>query len=259
MLMKKIFLNENFILSVIFVNAAVIFLQESRLFHPALAVLDILCSLVFIIEMGVKHSVFGVRGYWRDGWNRMDGVLVILSIPSIVMYFCPFGMFDTSVLLVMRLFRVLRVFRMMHFFPGFSAVIDGFKLAMRKSYAVLLSFFVIIVIFGLINCSLFGIYAPEYFGTPLSSIFSVFRLCTIEGWYEIPDAIQAATSPFVGHLVSIYFSLLLIMGGIIGMSFINSIFVDAMVEDNNDDVKSQLSQMERKIDELQDLVRKLQK
>ena len=30
---------------------------------------------------------------------------------------------------------------------------------------------------------------------------------------------------------------LLIMGGIIGMSFINSIFVDAMVADNNDDIR----------------------
>ena len=34
------------------------------------------------------------------------------------------------------------------------------------------------------------------------------------------------------------------------MSFINSIFVDAMVSDNNDDVKAQLKEMEEKIDRL---------
>ena len=34
------------------------------------------------------------------------------------------------------------------------------------------------------------------------------------------------------------------------MSFINSIFVDAMVSDNNDDVKAQLLEMEKKIDRL---------
>ena len=44
--------------------------------------------------------------------------------------------------------------------------------------------------------------------------------------------------------------MLLIGGGIIGMSFINSIFVDAMAEDNNDDVKEKLRQLEQKIDEL---------
>lgn len=34
------------------------------------------------------------------------------------------------------------------------------------------------------------------------------------------------------------------------MSFINSVFVDAMAADNNDDVKAQLTEMERKIDRL---------
>ena len=38
------------------------------------------------------------------------------------------------------------------------------------------------------------------------------------------------------------------------MSLINSIFVDAMVSDNNDDVKAQLSEMEAKIDELTKLL-----
>ena len=101
------------------------------------------------------------------------------------------------------------------------------------------------------NCVIFKYVAPEYFATPLKSLYSVFRLCTLEGWYEIPDAIVAKVgSPFWDHVVRLYFSLFLILGGIIGMSFINSIFVDAMVSDNNDDVKAQLLEMEKKIDRL---------
>ncbi len=143
-----------------------------------------------------------------------------------------------SVLLVLRLLRVLKSFRVMHFFPNFSKIVSGFKLAMRESWAVLASFAVIILIFGLINCSLFRDLAPEFFGTPLDSIYAVFRMFTIEGWYEIPDTVAAAVSiPFVAHVIRVYFCLLLIGGGIIGMSFINSVFVDAMAEDNNDDVK----------------------
>ena len=34
------------------------------------------------------------------------------------------------------------------------------------------------------------------------------------------------------------------------MSFINSVFVDAMVADNNDDVLKKLDDLEKKIDEL---------
>jgi voltage-gated sodium channel len=129
-------------------------------------------------------------------------------------------------------------------------VFKGFKLALRESYAILLCFFILIIVFGLINCSLFKDIAPTYFRTPMTSIYSVFRICTIEGWYDIPDTIAAATTPAIGSLVRFYFCLLLVMGGIIGMSLINSIFVDAMVSDNNDDVKAKLDEIEKKLDQL---------
>jgi voltage-gated sodium channel len=40
------------------------------------------------------------------------------------------------------------------------------------------------------------------------------------------------------------------MGGIIGMSLVNSIFVDEMVSDNNDDIKEQLKRIEEKLDRM---------
>jgi voltage-gated sodium channel len=49
----------------------------------------------------------------------------------------------------------------------------------------------------------------------------------------------------------IYFSILLFMGGIIGMSLVNSIFVDAMAADNNDEVLEKLSQLEKKLDQME--------
>ena len=79
----------------------------------------------------------------------------------------------------------------------------------------------------------------------------MFRLFTLEGWYEIPDSIcKEGDAPLYLFAIRLYFSLLLIAGGIIGMSFINSVFVDAMTEDNNDDVKEQLRRLEDKVDEL---------
>ena len=51
-------------------------------------------------------------------------------------------------------------------------------------------------------------------------------------------------------LARIYFSILLFMGGIIGMSLVNSIFVDAMAADNNDEVLEKLNELEKKVDKL---------
>ena len=239
-------------MAVILINAAVIYLQVCGYEHPVLTILDIACTVIFILEMAVKHREYGLHGYWKDGWNRMDGILVLLSIPSLVNVFVPTIASNLSILLILRVLRVLRFFRVMHLFPNFPKVIRGFKTAMKQSYGVLLSFFVIIVIFGLLNCSMFQDADPEHFSSPLRSIYSVFQVCTIEGWYEIPNAIAAYYGQYavIPHLVRLYFTLLLIMGGIIGMSFLNSIFVDAMAEDNNDDVKEQLKQLQKSVDDL---------
>jgi hypothetical protein len=34
----------------------------------------------FILEFVVKHLGCGIVGYWRDPWNILDGLIVVLSI-----------------------------------------------------------------------------------------------------------------------------------------------------------------------------------
>ena len=251
---KKIFLNDKFILSVILLNSVLIYAQVAGYENTTILVLDTICTFIFLIEMIVKHAAYGVRGYWKDGWNRLDGTLVLLSLPSVAALFVPNDYASLSILLIFRLLRVLRFFRVLHFFPNFSKVVQGFKVAMRESYAILLSFAVIIVIFGLLNCSLFKDADPEHFQTPLRSIYAVFQICTVEGWYEIPNAVAEyyGASSAVAELVRVYFCGILILGGIIGMSFINSIFVDAMMSDNNDDVMNKLNELQKTLDEIKE-------
>lgn len=57
-LIRKIFLNEHIILCVILINAAIIFAQESGVDSLALSVADLVCTLIFIIEMVVKSVVY---------------------------------------------------------------------------------------------------------------------------------------------------------------------------------------------------------
>lgn len=249
---KRLFLNDRFILSIILLNSAIIYAQVAGYETPFIGIMDTLCTFIFLIEMIIKHRVYGVKGYWSDGWNRLDGTLVILSLPSVAALFTPNDYTGLSIFLIFRLLRVLRFFRVLHFFPNFAKVINGFKKAMRESYAILLSFFVIIVIFGLFNCSLFRNADPVHFATPLRSIYAVFQICTIEGWYEIPNAIAEyyGVSSVAAEFVRLYFCFQLIMGGIIGMSFINSIFVDAMVADNNDEMVEKIEEMQKTLDEI---------
>lgn len=249
---KKIFLNEIFILSIIILNSAIIFAQSYHLEYRWLTAIDLVCSILFLIEMLVKHVEYGARKYWSDGWNRLDGILVMLSIPSVLAFIFPSLLGNLSFLLILRLLRVLRFFRIMHFFPNFSKIVHGFTMAMRETWGVLLSFFVVIAVLGMVNCSFFGDADPEHFCNPIRSIYSVFQICTVEGWYDIPNAVAEyyGASTWIASLVRLYFCVQLVLGGIIGMSFINSIFVDAMVSDNNDEVEAKLDELNKKIDAL---------
>jgi len=256
-LLKTLFLNEKLILCVIILNAVLIFLQECGVNNPSIEVLDISCTFIFIIEMVVKLCCVGVREYWRSGWNKLDGVLVMLSLPSVMALFIPREFFDMDFLLVMRVLRVFRFFRLIHAFPNFVQIARNFKLALVQSYGVMIGLLIMIFIFALISCNIFGEAAPEFFDTPLNAIYSIFRIFTGEGWNEIPDTVSESMGTFYGHLVRIYFSVILIMGSIIGMSLVNSIFVDAMVSDNNDDLKVQLNEMQKSIDEIKDTLKTL--
>ena len=249
-LFKDLFLNEKLILVIILINAVTLFLQESGIESPLITVIDISCTFIFIIEMIVKHAVWGFKKYWASGWNRLDGTLVILSIPSLVVAMLPTLAVDLSFLMILRVLRVFRFFRLVHAFPGFVQIMKKFTVAMRQSYAIFLGLLVMIIIFAMLGCSLFRDAAPEYFSTPLDAVYSTFRIFTGEGWNEMPDAVAANMGGAWGHVIRLYFCAVLLLGCIIGMSLLNSIFVDAMVSDNNDDLEKKLESIEKELKEI---------
>ena len=82
------------------------------------------------------------------------------------------------------------------------------------------------------------------------SLFTIFRLFTGDGWAEIPTQIAENSTELMGRLVRILFATLFFLGGILGLSLVNSIFVDAMAGDNNDEVLHKLEELEKKLDSL---------
>lgn len=63
----------------------------------------------------------------------------------------------------------------------------------------------------------------------------------------MPDAIASNSSSGWGIFARFYFSILVFLGGMIGMSLITSIFVDTMAGDNNDEVLKILDKIEKDI------------
>lgn len=257
--MKQLFLNNTFILALILINAVVIILQESGLDNIYLQVLDTFITTMFMVEAIVKIKHFGFKNYLKDDWNVLDFFLVIIAIPSLFSFIIPQTSI-LSVLLSLRILRILKFFRLIKFFPNTDKLVKGLKIAIRDSSVVFITFLILILIFDLISCEMFGDVSPEYFGDPLASFYTTFRLCTVEGWYEIPDNVaQALGGGVKGSLVKFYFSALLFIGGIIGLSFVNSIFVDSMAYDNNDETNQKIDALSKQIEELNKKIDELNK
>jgi len=241
---------EYFIYGIIILNAVVIFLQEGGVRSYLLDALDIFCLVCFIVEMIIKLKEQGFVEYWRHKWNCLDGILVVVSIPSLILYFFPNNSLGLSILLIIRLFRAFRFARLLEFFKNVRSTKLGIKTGFQFSMPVMLAFLLLIVIVSLFNCALLKTVAPAHFGTPWDSLYSTFRMFTVEGWYEIPDSMASALTPGQIVGVRIYFIFLLMVGGIFGLSVVNSIFVDAMGAEKHGELERKIQSQKLEINNL---------
>ena len=147
---------------------------------------------------------------------------------------------DTSVFVgvpVLRVVRLFRLFRLLRFIPDHAHLGAGIRRAMKASVGVFLGIAIINFIFAMGAEVLFGRDAPELFGNPARACYSMFRIFTIEGWNEIPDAIARHASDGWATFARIYFGVAVLVGGILGLAIGNAVFVDQMMADNHEHVE----------------------
>jgi len=252
---RNLFLNDTFILSIILVNTVTIFSEGFHNLPESLFILiyfiDSAITLLFIFEAIVKIQYWGWKKYIKSNWNKLDFILVVLSLPSFVLVFMHVSHSDLSFLLVLRVSRVFKFLRFFKFIPGIMDLAKGVKRALKTSVVVLLGFLVYNLIISVLSCSLFSDISPKYFGDPATSFYSTFRIFTVEGWYEIPERmLNPEMSSMEVFGIKIYFMFILITGGIFGLSLVNSIFVDAMISDNTDQLEDKIDTLNQKLDSL---------
>jgi voltage-gated sodium channel len=252
-MLKKLFLNDVFILWLILLNSAILFIggyfpSEEQRFILSLA--DNLITALFIIELWVKFKEFGIKDYFFSNWNKLDFILIVLSIPAFLAFVLNLNVVDFSFLLVFRVLRVFKAFRFFKFIPDIGKLVDGVQRALKTSVFVFLGFFIYIFIIGILSYNLFHQTGSDYFSNPLISLYSTFKIFTVEGWFEIPEDITMNYTKYGSFFTYLYFIFVVLTGGIFGLSLVNSIFVDSMVSDNNDELEKKVDNLDIKISEI---------
>ena len=77
-------------------------------------------TLMFLLELSMKNVAFGIKGFWRRGWNAFAGIIVIISataqVVSLILHedntvVAVRVMFALSALTMLRVFTILKKIR----------------------------------------------------------------------------------------------------------------------------------------------------
>ena len=255
-MLKRLFLSERNIMIAILINALIIFIMYFPAWkhHPWLETADHLLVLFFLVEAIVKMRALGTKAYFASAWNRFDFIIVMGSLPTLFVFFFPI-LPDTSLLIVLRLFRLIRLIRFIQFVPHLNQVMTGLTRALQASGFVVLALVFLNFLLAIFTCHFYADLAPEFFGNPLVSAYSIFQLFTLEGWNEIVAIITARTeNHFIIGITRFYFVVVILLGGIFGLSLANAVFVDEMTMDNNQDLEQKIDGLQQEITELRRLI-----
>jgi voltage-dependent calcium channel T type alpha-1G len=155
------------ILFIIGLNCITLAMERPTIPHDSferyfLNVADYIFTVIFTIEMGIKviakGCVCGENAYFKDGWNVMDGTLVIISLVNILVDLVAqaspkiFG-----VIRVLRLLRALRPLRVINRAPGVKLVVQTLISSLKPIGNIVLICCTFFIIFGILGVQLFKV------------------------------------------------------------------------------------------------------
>jgi voltage-gated sodium channel len=248
--------SERVVNSVILFNTTCLFLDGfpsiNSKTNGILGNVDVLCILYFIVEASLKIRNLG-KAYFKRGWNVFDFSITILSTPGLIITLLPnLSIPWLSSASVLRAGRLLRFLRLLKFIPNSEHLLRGITRATKASVGVFLALGVLNITLALTATMLFSSISPENFGNPLKSSYSLLKMFTIEGWYEIPDTIaQEQPDQWLGTALRLYAIATVLIGGILGMGLANAVFIDEMTSDNTEGLEKKIDYLVSQIDDIQ--------
>ena len=257
--MKKLFYNNRLIYTLIILNVVVIYLHSFEFFQAyyfQFDLIDVVFTLFFCIEIAVKIATSNgknkFKSYMQSPWNRIDFFSVILAIPSIgVLFISDLEIFaGFAALRSLRIFKLLRV---IEYIPEGKRISKQLFKALKSISFIIFAFFIYTTIVSLISVTLFRHAAPVYFQNAFESFFTIFKVFSGDGFSDIVAVIQENSSVLFTSFSKFYFVGVVFSGSILGLSLINSVFIDQMNQVSNKSDKEETNQLNEIKKELEDL------
>lgn len=163
---------DRFILCVIILNAISFGVETSAIacerIGGFLLWFDRLCLWIYTLEIVLKIWVLKA-GYFRNGWNVFDFVIVA-------------GSYLIAGSSVLRGLRVMRVWLLVSAMPRLRVIVRSLIISLPSIGSIALLLSLIFYACAVMATHIFGQAFPAWFGTLSESIFTLFQIMTLESW-----------------------------------------------------------------------------
>ena len=210
-------------------------------FGAVLYILDDTILYFFVCEIIMRIIAEKLR-YFKDGWNVFDFTVVAIA-------FLGSGGAGISAL---RVFRALRLFRLISLNKSFKRIIDAFFLCMRGVASVFSIALIVNLVFAIIACEFLGNSHPELFGNVFKSIYSLAKLSMMFTWADIAGAAGAEDSP----LTAIFFMIYFVINAYVLFNLVIAIVCEAyyMLREGDEEEKEQVVEADPVTDEINEKI-----
>ena len=176
----------NFILIVILAAGVLVgvqtYAEEVADYKHLLFIIDQLILFIFLVEIIIKMAAEGRRPlrYFNDPWNIFDFSIVFVCYAAMLL-----PDVDGFMVAVLRLARVLRVFRLVRTIPKLQLLVNALLKSIPSIGYVGVLLSVIFYIYATMGVFMFYTNDPVHFGNLQLSMLSLFRIVTLEDWTDI--------------------------------------------------------------------------
>eukprot|EP01062_Namystynia_karyoxenos_P068939 TRINITY_DN6409_c0_g1_i2.p1 TRINITY_DN6409_c0_g1~~TRINITY_DN6409_c0_g1_i2.p1 ORF type:complete len:2273 (+),score=828.29 TRINITY_DN6409_c0_g1_i2:84-6902(+) len=192
---------------------------------------NLVLTVIFAVEMVLKLLASGFRGYVKDKFNVLDGLVVILSLGELSLESLSFPSFS-----VFRAFRLLRLFKLLKNFPELCNLIKIILNAVGDTGYLNLIILLYLFIAALVGMQFFGgkLVFPERgeeqpratFHSFGYSVLTVFTILTRDDWVNVMWDAMSKTSP----IACVYFIILVLCGDFLILNLFLAILIGSFGE-----------------------------
>jgi len=265
----------NFILGLIILSGVIVGIETYPETYSKNAYLfqliDQVIILIFVLEIGLKLISNGKKpwNFFSDPWNVFDFIIVaVCFIPDI----------DTHFVTVLRLARILRVFRIISVLPKLQVLVNALLKSIPSMGYVVVLLGIVFYIFAVAGSFLFAKTDPIHFGSLHIAMITLFKVLTLEGWTDIMNIqLYGSSEPSAEYTMKVvsyasvaYFVSFILIGAMIIMNLFIGVVMNSMQESQNEMEKALmkrqqpeqstqklLQELEEKIDGLKTDIQKL--